>query len=190
MQKAPSKELLVRQQYSSDVLWGLTKNYSSYLYRCKGNAFSRDPLNLTGLNTKRDSGICATAAIGIGYEIISNRKIKEKKAKKKGRVIRLNLRIKTKRLIPKKHLTLKKDDKGVVTQPALNKQQVPVHNRTVFVEHRHLSTRSCIKVIKRGLTNYRGDLVNLAIKRVKRLHKFKTINKWRNRTEGKKAIVA
>ena len=186
MQKAPSKDLLVRQQYSSDVLWGLTKNYSSYLYKNNSYSFSRDPLNLTGLNTKRDSGICATAAIGIGYEIVSDRKIKEKKAKKKGKVLRLTLRIKTKRLIPKKHLTLRKDDKGVLVQPALNKQNVPVHNRSVFVEHRRLSTRSCIKVIKRGLTNYRGDLVNLAVRRLKRLHKFKKINKWNNRRESKK----
>jgi len=131
---------------------------------------------LTGLNTKRDSGISGNGAIGITSDV-SERKVKEKKAKKKARVVRFNLNIKSKRLIPKKHLQKKEGGK---------KEEFPSHNRSVYVEHRHLTGRAIVKAVTRGLVNYRKDLVPLAIKKVSKLQKFKNINKWKNRSEAKK----
>ena len=66
MQKVQSTFLFYRQQVSNDLLWGITQNYTSYLFKNNGTTFSRDPLNLSGLNTRRDNGVCANAAIGIG----------------------------------------------------------------------------------------------------------------------------
>lgn len=186
MQKVESRPLFQRQQVSSDVLWGLTSNYSSYLYNCNGTTFSRDPLNLTGLNTKRDSGIAGPGAIGVGYTV-SQRRFKEKKAKKTGQVVRLVLRVKSKRQMQKRNLVARKDDKGNVVQTPVNKQRVPIHNRSVFVQYNGLTPRVCVKVLRRGLTNYRRDLVPIAVNRLKRLYRFKIINKWRNRAEAKKA---
>jgi hypothetical protein len=58
-------------------------------------------MNLTGLNTKKDSGVASVRAIGIDYDI-SDRNVKYKKKKEKRPVVRFNLNIKTKKLIPKK----------------------------------------------------------------------------------------
>jgi len=58
---------------------------------------------LTGLNTLRDSGVAGNGALGLGYTV-SSRRIKEKKVKKEGQVVRVNLRVKSKRLLPRKNL--------------------------------------------------------------------------------------
>ena len=98
------------------------------------------------------------------------------------------MRVKSKRLIPRKHSNSKVGDKvALVSNNSKRKVILPaLHNRSVFVENRQLSARSCVKVIKRGLTNYRRDLVPFALRRLKRLHRFKIANKWKNREEGKK----
>ena len=188
MQKAQASTLFARQQVSSDLLWGMTKNYSSYLYKNNRTVLSRDPLNLTGLNTRRDSGICGNAALGISYDMNNHRRFKEKKVKKKGPVIRFTLKVKTKRLIPRKYLNAKAGDKVALVAESSKRKTVlpPLHNRSVYVEHRQLSARACLKVIKRGLTNYRRDLVPLAARRLKKLHRFKIANKWRTKAEAKK----
>ena len=188
MQKVQDRHVFARQQISSDLLWGMTKNYTSYLVKNNGTTFSRDPLNLSGLNTMRDSGVSAGAAIGISYDSNNIRRFKEKKVKKKGAVVRFTLRVKSKRLIPRKHLNSKAGDKVALLANITKRKMIlpPVHNRSVFVEHRQLSARSCAKVIKRGLTNYRKDLVPLAMRRLKRLHRFKIANKWKTRAEAKK----
>lgn len=168
-----SGPLFQRQQVSSDVLWGLTQNYNSYLYTSRGNTFSRDPLNLTGLNLRRDSGIVGNAALGIDYTV-TRRRIR--RTKKEGQVVRVNLRVKSKRLMPRRNL---------VAKTPLTKQGVPIHNRSVYVLQRNLTTRAAVKFVTRGLTNYRRDLVPLAIRRLRRINNFKRANKANIRREAK-----
>ena len=69
-------------QVTEDSLWELTKDYSSYLNHNHGLTISTDPLNLSGLNYKRDSGIAVPHALGISTEV-KERNVKEKKNKKK-----------------------------------------------------------------------------------------------------------
>ena len=80
----PTKEWkdMLGVQVTEDSLWELTKDYNSYLNHNNGLTISTDPLNLSGLNTKRDSGIAAPRALGISTEI-REKNVKEKKAKKK-----------------------------------------------------------------------------------------------------------
>ena len=84
------------KQVSEDSLWEMTKKYNSFLNKNHGLTISTDPLNLTGVNTKRDSGVSAVRALGITTEI-DDRNVKEKKQKKKAPVVRFNLNIKTKK---------------------------------------------------------------------------------------------
>jgi hypothetical protein len=175
MQQSQARPLFQRQQISSDLLWGMTQNYNSYLYTSRGHTFSRDPLNLSGLNLRRDSGIVGNAALGIDYTV-STRKIRSKKVKKEGQVVRVNLRVKSKRLMQRRNL---------VAKTPLTKQGVPIHNRSVYVQQRNLTTRAAVKVITRGLTNYRRDLVPLAIRRLRTIYRFKRVNKANNRREAK-----
>src|SRR5690348_345739 len=95
--KAPSawKELPL-QQTSDDSVWELTRNWNCYLFKNHGVTLSHDPCNLTGLNTKRDSGLANTHALGVGFET-TERKVKEKRAKKRARVVRFTLRVRTRR---------------------------------------------------------------------------------------------
>jgi hypothetical protein len=69
-------------QVSDALLWEATKNYTSYLTKSNGITLSTDPLNLTGLNTKKDSGVAASRALGVDI-VVSDRTVKVKKAKKK-----------------------------------------------------------------------------------------------------------
>ena len=85
---------LAGSQISEDSLWEMTKNYTSYLTNNHDLTLSTDPLNLTGLNTKRDSGVAAVHAFGIASSA-KERTVKEKKVKKKAQVVRLTLNIKT-----------------------------------------------------------------------------------------------
>ena len=51
----PTKEWkdMLGVQVTEDSLWELTKDYNSYLNHNNGLTISTDPLNLSGLNTKR-----------------------------------------------------------------------------------------------------------------------------------------
>ena len=69
-------------QVSDSLLWEATKNYTSFLTKNNGLTLSLDPMNLTGLNTKKDSGVASVRAIGIDYDI-SDRNVKYKKRRKK-----------------------------------------------------------------------------------------------------------
>jgi hypothetical protein len=176
MQKVKSTtawKTLPTQQVSEDAIWELTRNWNCYLVAGERITLSKDPLNLTGLNTKRDSGLAATRAIGIGFEA-TERKVKEKKALKKARVIRFALRIKTRKLLPKRRLS------------ALPAKSLPLHNNTVFSERRRLTVRAIVKTLQRDLTQYRRDLLPLAFLRLRKLNKFKKLNKRQNKVDAKK----
>ncbi len=164
MQKVSQWKTLPLQQTSEDTLWELTRSWNCYLVNSQGHTFSRDPLNLTGLNTRRDSGLASGHAIGIGHETVQ-RNMKDKTGKNKGRAVRFNLRIKTKKQIPKKRLV------------ALKTYQLPLHNNTVFSDRRRLAVRAIVKALQRDLNGYRSDLLPLAFKRLRKLNKFKKANK-------------
>lgn len=173
MQKATSWTTLPYEQATGDLIWELTRDYSCFLIKNTGLTVSTDPMNLSGFNLKRDSGLANTHAIGIGFES-TNRRVKEKKAKKNARVVRFSLRIKTKRRIPKRRLT------------ALPEKTTPHHNNCVYSERRRLTARAIVKTLKRDLTTYRPDLIHLAMLRIRKLHSFKRLNRRTNRAEAKK----
>jgi hypothetical protein len=175
MEKAAAAwKSLPHNQVSDDTLWELTRDWNCYLVTGNGLTLSRDPCNLTGFNLKRDSGLANTRALGIGYEA-SERKVREKnKVKKRARVIRFSLRLKTHRRLPKSRLV------------ALAADTLPQHNNTVFSERRRITTRAVAKTLLHDLNNYRNDLLPLAFKRLRRLHRLKKINKRNNRAEAKK----
>ena len=145
-------------QVSGDLLWETTKNYTSFLAKNNGLVLSTDPLNLTGLNTKRDSGIACPRALGVDFNI-ADRNIKEKKAKKKAPVIRFNLYVKTKKLIPKKK--------------CVQLEKEPETNHCAYSSTKDVTIRALVKSLKRDLQNYRRDLVPTALRRLYILNKFK-----------------
>ena len=158
-------------QVTEDSLWELTKDYSSYLNHNHGLTISTDPLNLSGLNYKRDSGIAVPHALGISTEV-KERNVKEKKLKKKAPVVRICLNIKTKRQIPKKKL--------------VELKELPTNNNAVYSSRRNITIRAVVKALKRDLGNYRKDLLPLALKRLNAYRIYKNNNKWNNRKEAKK----
>jgi hypothetical protein len=159
-------------QVSEDSLWEMTKKYNSFLNKNHGLTISTDPLNLTGVNTKRDCGVSAVRALGISTEV-NDRTVREKKQKKKAPVVRFNLNIKTKKKIPKSKLVSLKDKE-------------PENNNVVYGSNKNVTLRAIIKSLKRDLKNYRKDLVPVALKKVKKLSTYKLKNKWANRQEAKK----
>jgi hypothetical protein len=174
------------QQVSSDLLWEYTKNYSCYLVKNHGKVLSRDPLNLTGLNTKRDSGIANTQAIGIGLSTV-NKLVKESKQRKRtkaAKVIRVDLKVKTRKVLPKRRLVEhKKDSKG--------KTVLPEGNNCVYGLSKNLTVRAVAKALNRNLAKtYRKDLLPLAFDRLRRIHKFKNNNTKANKAEAKKQVKA
>jgi hypothetical protein len=162
------------QQVSDDTIWDLTRRWNCYLVQNHGLTLSRDPLNLTGLNLKRDSGLANTKALGVDTEV-SERKVREKKAKKKARVVRFTLRVKTRRQLPKRRL---------VALPA--KATEPQSNNLVFSERRRVPARAIVKALQRDLNGYRRDLVPLAIRRLRKLLRYKRKNRKANKAEAKK----
>ena len=159
-------------QVSEDSLWEMTKKYNSFLNKNHGLTISTDPLNLTGVNTKRDCGVSAVRALGISTEV-NDRTVREKKQKKKAPVVRFNLNIKTKKKIPKSKLVSLKDKE-------------PENNNVVYGSNKNVTLRAIIKSLKRDLKNYRKDLVPVALKKVKKLSTYKLKNKWANIQEAKK----
>jgi hypothetical protein len=165
---------LPHNQVSDETLWELTRDWNCYLLAGQENTFSRDPLNLSGLNLKRDSGLANTRAIGIGYDA-TDRKVKEKnKVKKRAKVVRFSLRIKTHKRLPKNKLV------------ALSSETLPTNNNNLYSERSRIAARAIAKTLLRDLNNYRRDLIPLAFRKLRRLHRFKGENKRRNRAEAKK----
>ena len=145
-------------QVSDALLWEATKNYTSFITKNNSLTLSTDPLNLSGKNTKKDSGIASQRALGVEFDI-SERNIKVKKAKKKAPVIRFSLNIKTKHVIPKKNcVELKKE---------------PTTNHCVYSSTREVPIRALVKTVKRDLQNYRRDLVPTALRKLYVLYRFK-----------------
>ena len=152
-------------QVSDSLLWEATKRYTSYITKNNGLTLSLDPMNLTGLNTKKDSGVASVRALGVDYDI-SERNVKYKKKKEKRPVVRFNLKIKTKKLIPKKKcVELKKDE------------DEPSTNHCVYSQRNDITIRAIVKALRRDLHNYRRDLVHTALRRLYKLYRFKKLNK-------------
>ena len=158
-------------QVSDALLWEATKNYTSFITKNNGLTLSTDPLNLTGRNTKKDSGIASSRAIGADFDI-SDRNIKVKKTKKKAPVIRFSLNIKTKHVIPKKNCK--------------ELQKEPTTNHCVYSCTRDLPVRALVKTVKRDLVNYRRDLVPTALRKLYVLYRFKKNNKRPRRDKKSK----
>lgn len=161
------------QQASGDALWELTRNYNCFLVKNQDKTFSVDPLNLTGLNTKRDSGIVNTHALGIDFNTV-DMKVRDKRVKKKAKVVRFSFRVKTRKQMPKRRLV------------ELPKDTLPQNNNAVYSERRNVTARAVVKALQRDLSGYRHDLVSSAVKRLRRLQSFKNKNKWNNKAEAKK----
>ena len=159
-------------QVSDELLWEVTKNYTSYITKNNGLTLSLDPLNLTGKNTKKDSGIAPSRALGIDYDI-SERNIKYKKKKEKRPVMRFNLNIKTKRLIPKKKCVELKEAE-------------PTTNHCIYSSRKNITIRAIVKAMKRDLNNYRRDLVPTALRKLYVLYRFKKFNKHPKHEEKKR----
>ena len=145
-------------QVSDALLWEATKNYTSYIIKNNGIVLSTDPLNLSGKNTKKDSGVAPVRALGIDFSL-EDRNVKVKKAKKKLPVARFNLNIKTKKVIPKKKCVELKEE--------------PSTNHCVYSSTRDVPIRALVKTVKRDLNNYRRDLVPSALRKLYVLYKFK-----------------
>ncbi len=131
MQKAENFQTLPRCQVSNDLLWELTRNRSGYLVKRNGLTLSRDPLNLTGLNTKRDSGIANTEALGLSTQVV-NRRVIHRKVKKNAPVVKLKLSVKSRRQLPKKRCVPLKC--------------LPETNNLVYSASERLTSRSVAKV--------------------------------------------
>ena len=145
-------------QVSDALLWEATKNYTSFITKNNGLTLSTDPLNLSGKNTKKDSGIASQRALGVEFDI-SDRNIKFKKTKKKAPVIRFSLNIKTKHVIPKKN--------------CVELKQEPTTNHCVYSSTKEVPIRALVKTVKRDLQNYRRDLVPAALRKLYVLYRFK-----------------
>ena len=145
-------------QVSDALLWEATKNYTSYITKSNGLTLSTDPLNLTGRNTKKDSGVAPVRALGIDFNVI-DKNAKIKKAKKKIPILRFNLNIKTKKVIPKKKCVELKEE--------------PTTNHCVYSSTRDVPIRALVRTVKRDLPNYRRDLVPTALRRLYILYNFK-----------------
>ena len=145
-------------QVSDALLWEATKNYTSYITKNNGIVLSTDPLNLTGRNTKKDSGVAPVRALGVDFDFV-DKSVKVKKAKKKMPIVRFNLNIKTKKVIPKKKCVELKDE--------------PTTNHCVYSSTRDVPIRALVKTVKRDLNNYRRDLVPSALRKLYVLYKFK-----------------
>ena len=145
-------------QVSDALLWEATKNYTSYIIKNNGIVLSTDPLNLSGKNTKKDSGVAPVRALGIDFSL-EDRNVKVKKAKKKLPVARFNLNIKTKKVISKKKCVELKEE--------------PSTNHCAYSSTRDVPIRALVKTVKRDLNNYRRDLVPSALRKLYVLYKFK-----------------
>ena len=145
-------------QVSDALLWETTKKYTSFITKSNGIVLSTDPLNLTGENTKKDSGIAPIRALGVDFDI-TERTVKKAKKKEKAPVPRFCLNIKTKKLIPKKK--------------CVELKAAPTTNHCVYSSTRMVPIRALVKTVKRDLNNYRRDLVPSALRKLYVLYRFK-----------------
>jgi len=149
---------LPTEQASEDFIWEYTRDNNCYLIRNTGLVLSRDPMNLSGFNLKRDSGLAATQAVGIQLTHVKGN-WKEKKVKKTGQVAKFNLNIKTKKVNPRVNLRPVSAKSARVT--------------SVYSVKRNQSLTQVVKTLVRGLTNYRRDLKSLLAQRIRKLNNVK-----------------
>jgi len=148
---------LTTEQASSDFVWEYTRDHNCYLVKNTGLVLSRDPLNLSGFNHKRDSGLASTKAIGIQLTHIKG-KWKENKVRKTGQVAKFNLNIKTKKMNPRSNL--KPIGKGARVT-------------SIYSVRRNQTLTQVVKTLVRGLTNYRRDLKTVIAQRIRKLNNVK-----------------
>jgi len=146
------------EQASGDFIWETTRFNNCYLIQNTGTVMSRDPMNLSGFNYKRDSGLASTQAVGI--ELTHNQgRWKEHKVKKTGQVAAFNLHIKTKKMNPRKNL-----------KPVVAGKPRPT---LVYSTNANQSLTRVVKNVFRGLTNYRRDLRSVLLQRVRKMNSIK-----------------
>ena len=57
------------------MLWGITRKTNSYLMKRRNvrQALSTEPLNLSGVHSKANSGLCNRTAIGVSLESVKGK---------------------------------------------------------------------------------------------------------------------
>lgn len=170
MQKVSGFKTLPRSQVSDDLLWAANGKNNCFLRKSQGLVFSLDPTNLSGINLKRDSGVTSQEGLGITLNV-QERRISEKKSKKKATVFRFDLNIRSRRSLGKaKQVVIKK---------------APTTNFRAYSVSKGLTTRAVIKVLRRGLKTYRPDLHNVAFKKLIALKNSKIRAKYLNKKDNK-----
>lgn len=149
---------LPNEQASGDFVWELTREHNCFLLKNTGSVFSKDPLNLTGSNLRRDSGLAATQAIGIQLNHTTG-KWREHKVKKTGTVTNFHLNVKSKKPNTRASLRVRTAKSPKVT--------------LVYSVLPNQSVTQIVRVLKRGLTNYRPDLKTLLARKIRRINKVK-----------------
>merc|ERR1712150_133753 len=146
------------EQASGDFIWETTRNNNCFLIQNTGTQMSRDPMNLSGFNLKRDSGLASNQAVGI--ELIHTKgRWKEHKVRKDGYVAAFNLNVRSKRMNPRVHL-----------RPVVAGKPRPT---LVYSTNANQTLTRVVKCVFRGLTNYRRDLRALLAKRVRKMNSIK-----------------
>jgi len=146
------------EQASGDFVWEAVRYNNCYLLTNTNVTLSRDPLNLTGFNLRRDSGLASTQAVGVQLTHTQG-KWREHKVRKSGQVASFNLHIKTKKMNPRKNL-----------KPVVAGKPRPT---LVFSTNANQSLTRVVKCVFRGLTNYRRDLRSVLLRRVRKLNSVK-----------------
>lgn len=148
---------LPNEQASGDLIWEYTKENNCYLLKNTGLILSRDPMNLSGFNLKRDSGLASTQAIGIQLTYVKGN-WKENKVKKTGQVAKFNLNIKTKKMNPRS-----------VLRPIGKAANVT----SVYSVRRNQTLTQVVGTLAKGLTNYRRDLKTVLAQKIRKLNNVK-----------------
>ena len=150
----------------SHLLWELTKNHNAFLVKRNGVQFSSDPYNLINRNQYSYSGI----AHQLGQVSITA----PKKTGKAGQPARYDVRILKKRNFAQK---------GRATKEA---KTVNAEQRFSFFNE-HISAKgvhTAAKVIRKKLSQRRGDLVRAALRRLALTHRANVVKKLLAKTTG------
>ena len=166
---------LPRSQVSDDLLWQINGNNNCFLRKSQGLTLSADPCNLSGLNLKRDSGVTSQEGMGITLNK-SERKIKDKKSKKRANVLRFDFNLRSRRNLGKEKLVKVTVQKNNTLKSNANR---------AYSTSAGLTTRAIVKVVKRGLKTYRPDLHNIALEKLRLLHKAKKVSKNISKREAR-----
>ena len=154
----------------SHFLWELTKNNNSFLVKRNGVQFSADPYNLINRNQYSYSGL----AHSWGTVSIDAPKRTGEKA---GAPVRHDIRFGKKRNFAQKGRVVKAESKTVNANQRYNffEEHVPVKG-----------IHAAAKVIRRRLSNTRGDLVRAALRRLALTHRANVVKKVLAKTQAPK----